>query len=334
MEWTADVSAGDWIRDRLDDGEAWGQSMHGVVPHGFAAYARVLHPATRDRPVGAAWPREPYSDHRAWSAFQAAHPDIEVDEERVGWAATAAAMGTTMHPLAKWGSVVRVDPRADRENDPRDADGWRYQDPEQGGMPPEVLAELARVLSSHTTTPADGFVAVWEGHGGLLGYLGTSPSRVFFTAGDDGGSPAFARHTAMLGRSIKDRFNNVFRKETWQDGILSRDISDGPRLELPARGHVLFRGGVAELARADWELHVPWRDRAAEDHGFAPSALTPSLIWPADRAWVSVTEVDYDSTIVAGSRELVDALRSEPGLEVVGIPEGAALSYDSGGVNR
>ena len=70
MEWTADVSVGDWLKDRIDD--PWQFTMHDVVPRGFPAYARVFHPVSRDRPVGAAWPREPYSAHRVWDAFQAA----------------------------------------------------------------------------------------------------------------------------------------------------------------------------------------------------------------------------------------------------------------------
>jgi hypothetical protein len=330
MEWTSDVSAGDWLRGRID--EPWAYTMHDVVPRGFAAYARVFHPATRDRPVGVEWPREPYTDQRAWDAFHRAHPDVELREERVDWATTAAAMGTTMHPLAQWGSIVGIDRWADRENDPRDADGWRYQDPEEGGMPADVLAALAGVLTAHTATPDDGWVALWEGRGGLLGHLGTSPSRGFYQFGGD--SPEIGRHNEMLGRAIPDAFNNVFRRKTWQEGILSREISEGPRLELPARGHVLFRGGVAELAAPDWVLGVPWRDRVSEEHGFPPSAQSPSIVWPADRAWVSVSEVDFDSTIVGGSAELVAALVAAPALEVREIPVDAALTYDSDEVNR
>jgi len=332
MEWTADVSVGDWLRGRLDDVEDWDGTLHGVVPRGFPAYARVFHPAARDRPVGAEWPVEPYSDHRAWDAFHAAHPDLEIHDERVDWATTAAAMGTTMHPLAQWGSLVRIDRFAHREDDPRDADGWRYQDPEEGGMPADVLAALASVLAAHTSTPDDGFVALWEGHGGLLGHLGRSPSRVFFQVGE--GSPEIGRHNEILGRSIPDRFNDVFRRKTWQDGILSREISEGPRLELPARGHVLFRGGIAELADPAWVLDVPWRDRVSEAHGFPPDAQTPSIIWPADRAWVSITEVDHDSTIVGGTPALVAALASDPRLEAHEIPAGATLFFDSDEVNR
>lgn len=138
----------------------------------------------------------------------------------------------------------------------------------------------------------------------------------------------------MLGESVKDRFNDVFRKPSWQEGILSREISEAPCLQLPGRGYVLFRSGVAELADPGWVLHAPWRDRVAEEHGFAPSALSPSIVWPGDRAWVWVTEVDYDSTIVGGSAELIQALASDPHLEALEIVAGTALTYDSDDVNR
>lgn len=332
MEWTADVSAGDWLRERLDDVEAWSGSMHGVVPRGFAAYARVFHPASRDRPIGAEWPAEPYSDHRAWDAFHRAHPDLEIHDERVDWATTAAAMGTTMHPLAQWGSIVGIDRYADRENDPRDAQGWRYHDPEEGGMPADVSAALLAVLVRHTADPADGYAGLWEGYGGLVGHLGTSPSRTFLQIGD--GDPELDRHNAMLGRSFTDRFNDVFRRPTWQEGILDRTVSEGPRLELPGRDHVLFRGDLAALAAPGWELHVPWRDRISEEHGFPPSAQSPSIVWPADRAWVSVSEVDYDTTIVGGSPDLIAALTADPRLEAHEIAAGAALAFDADEVNR
>ena len=93
----------------------------------------------------------------------------------------------------------------------------------------------------------------------------------------------------------------MFRKPTWQPGILSDEISRGARLSLPNRDHVLFRGGVSELADPAWVLGAPWRDTELEEQGFAPEAESPSLVWPDDRAWVLVTEVDYDSTIVGGT---------------------------------
>jgi len=331
MEWTADVRAGDWLRELVDD--PWQGTMHGYVPRGFAAYARIFHPATRDRPVGAEWPRAPYSDP-AWHALHIAHPALEIVDERVSWAQVAAVMGTVMHPGAQWGALTRLDPHAPhREDDPRDADGWRYQDPEQGGMPPDQTAAIARVLAGHTAAPDAGYIALWEGWAGLLGFMGARSSRGFYQI-DDGRVSALSRHNEMLGRSFTDLFNNVFRRATWQEGILSREISQGERLDLPARGHVLFRGGIAELTDPDWVLHVPWRDRETEAHGGAPDAQSPSIVWPDDHAWVVVTDVDLDSTIVGGSPELIAALIADPALEALRITEGTVLTYDVDEVNR
>jgi hypothetical protein len=331
MEWTADVSAGDWLKERLGDGRSWGGTMHGVVPRGFGAYARIFHPATRDRPVGMAWPPVPYAAHaKEWNAFQSADP--EIDEERVTWADTASAFGTIMHGLAQWNRIVGAR-EVEGEDGPRDAAGWRYSEPIQGSLDPDLVAAAAAILAEHTGTPDDGFVALWEGWGGLVGAMGYGPSRMFITTNDD--SSAYdPRHTELLSHAARDRFNDVFKKPSWQPGILSDEISRGPRLSLPNRDHVLFRGGVSELAAPDWELHVPWRDREFEDHGFPPSAHCPSLTWPDDRAWVLVTEVDYDSTIVGGSSELVRALVADPRLEALPIPEGADLTWDADEVNR
>ncbi len=210
----------------------------------------------------------------------------------------------------------------------------RSQTPElPEGPGAELVAVVSGILTAYTTTPDDGFVALWEGTGALLGHMGEAPSRTFFQIGDSDDA-TLAHHNEMLGHALKDRFNNPYRKTTWQEGILSREISEGPRLELSGRGHVLFRGGVRELAVTDWVLHVPWRDRIAEEHGIDPSAQSPSLIWPDDHAWVVVSEVDYDATIVGGSAELIRALVDDERLEALPIREGAALSWDADDVNR
>lgn len=334
MEWTADVSAGDWLRERLD--ATWDASMHGVVPRGFPAYARIFHPATRDRPVGMPWPPLPYGAHaREWDAFQASNPEIDV--AHVTWSETARAVGTRMHPLAQWHRLVGIDLLAPhREDGPRDADGWRYSDPDIGKLEPHALAATAQTLVAHTGTPDDGFVAVWEGWGGLVGAVSEGPGRAFvqLTQADASAPAALDQHNEMLQRSMRDPFNNVFRKAEWQPGILPDDVSKGARLELPGRGHVLFRGGAAELASPDWVLHAPWRDRVAEAHGFAPDAQSPSLMWPSDRAWALVSEIDFDSTIVGGSAELVEALCADPRIEALPLNEGADLTSEGDRLNR
>lgn len=326
MEWTGDVAAGDWLRDRLDaDGPSWGATMHAWVPRGYESYARIFHPADRDRPVGRSWPPLPYDrHHREWAAFQADAPQIDV--ERVSWAAVAAAFGTTMHPQARWQRIVG--PReVENEDGPRDAAGWRYCDPQTGELPSDLVAAATQTLRAHTTTPGDGFVALWEGWGGLVGGLGYGPSRVLFAAAGDASDPTADAHANFLATSVRDRFNDVFRKPSWQPGILDDEVSRGPRLRLPNRDHVLFHADLAVLADPEWPWQVPWRDTALEVPGGAASAVSPSLVWPADRAWVLATDVDSDSTVIAGSAAAIRAVCTDPRLEAWAIDEGANLSW-------
>ena len=337
MEWTKDVAAGAWLRGRVDD--PWRHTMHDVVPRGFAAYARVFHPGRRERPVGRPWPAE--GDAAGWEAFLATRP--EVDTERVTWAEVASAFGTVMHPYAQWQRLVRGDEPHAGGASPRDRAGWRYDAPEQGQLEPDVLALLAGVLAAHTATPDRGFVALWEGWGGLVGGMGTAPSRTFFGWGFTEGGPdadghaadddTELRHAAFLSHSTRDVFNNPFQQVTWQPGILSDEISRGPRLELPGRSYVLFRAGVQEFANPLWELDAPWRDRVAEQHGWDPSAHSPAYVWPGDHAWVVTCEVDFDSTVVAGSIEVVEAVLAEPGIEALRIAPGTDLGADGDAVN-
>ena len=297
MEWTSDVAAGDWIRDRLES--AW--TLHHFVPTDFPAYARVFHPAYRERPVGAAWPAE--GDLDGWEQLQGR----EVDVERIAWSDAAAAFGTEMHGAAAWHLVAQTDPP---NESPIDADGWRYLAPQQGLIEPDVLAGIGAHLAAHTSTPDDGYAAIWEGWGGLLGFLGTRGSNVGLSAA----YAADAHHASMLRESYRDAFNNVFRKKTWHPGILDDEISRGPRLELPDRGHVLFRAAPTAWADPSWPSNVPWHE--------GEHTRSPSLIWPADRAWVLVTEIDADSTIIAGAPDLIRAICADPDLEAHAIHSG------------
>ncbi|WP_243228461.1 hypothetical protein [Microbacterium sp. CIAB417] len=318
MEWIADPErAGGWLRERLDENL-------GVVPHGFPAYARVFHPAQvralPDRPVPEMeeWVRMPDAEQQRLMAL--------FDDRPATWAETAAAFGTVMHPLAQWSRLVRTPEGGDWQvrNAP---DGREFTSPDEGSMAADLFARLAAHLVAHTTTPDAGVAALWEGHGGLLGFHGPTPSRTFLSFSDD------PQHQAMLNESIHDRFNNPFAKPVWQPGILSDEISHGPRLRLPGRDHVLFSAAPSAFADPDWVLGAPWRDRPAEERGFAPAAQHPSILWPADRAWVMVSEIDFDSTIVAGSGALVAEICADPHLEAHTVADGADLSWDGDEVN-
>lgn len=323
MRWEDDVQVGRWIREGLDPD--LGSDMHSVVPRGFEAYARIFHPAwVRSVPGGVV----PTPDElRAMSEDEAARIQSGLRDEQATWADTAAAFGTVLHPLAQWNRIVRT-PEGEDWRHRRAPDGREFHGPIEGDLPPSILAPIAEHLVAHTSTPDAGYAGVWEGNGGLLGGFG-STGRAFLTFTDDPGEA----HAAMLAESIHDPFNNPYQKAVWQDGILSREISEGARLELPQRNHVLFAVPPRTFADPDWVAFVPWSDKIAEERGFPPSALHPSLIWPADRAWILVTEIDFDSTIVGGSPALIAALCADERLEALPIPEGANLQWDADEVN-
>lgn len=305
--------------------------MHAVVPHGFRAYARVFHPAlVRSLPDG------PVPTYDEWERLQEAERQrlagLFVDAPAT-WAETAAAFGTTMHPFAQWQRIVRT-PEGEGWQIRVAPDGREFSAPVEGDLDADALAILAGHLASHTATPDAGYAALWDGWGGLLGFVGQSPSRALLGSSDD------PNHQEMLNRSTRDPFNNVFRKPTWQEGILSREISEGPRLSLPGRDHVLFSASPRTFADPDWTTQVPWRSApirsATHDDGrdFPPSAQSPSILWPEDHAWVMVTEVDFDSTIIAGSDELIHEICADDRLEALQIPEGTDLTWDADRVNR
>lgn len=321
MEWTADVSAGDWIRARLDaDGPGWGSTMHCAVPRGYPAYARIFH-----RPSVSWVPGRPFPTQGEWREMS---PEDwpRTEHAATTWAEAAAVFGTELHGTAQWNRIVR---RATDGWDPNDwqqvtgPDGRQYGAPEEGALDAEQLSATARHLAAATTTPDDTFIALWEGWGGILGFLGEAPSAAIadIPAVDD--SEPVTRYASLAERPPDD----AHRPLEWRPGVLSDQISTGGRFTLPNRDHVLFRGRLGELSDPRWPSAVPW----AEERG---RTLSPSLLWPADHAWVLVTEVDWDSTIVAGAPELVRALCTDPGLEARALREGADLTWDADEVNR
>ncbi|MFT4235891.1 MAG: hypothetical protein QM607_12965 [Microbacterium sp.] len=301
MQWVSGVSVGGWITPRLD--EEW--TIHHFVPHAYEAYARILHPTTRARPTSGEWPQE--DDERAWARFGA-----EIVEEPVTWAQTADAFGAEFAPTSRWGDVTGAWWGAFA----RDAQGWRYDPPEEGSVDASLLAKIVSALPGD-----DVFVAVWEGWGDLVGAMTSGIEGMPRRYADD---EVPAEHRRLLDRIRLDPFNRPFGKPTWRPGVLSDEISRGPRLSLPDRSHILFRGSLSELQDPEWATHVPWVAQGDEwPH-------SPSVLWPQDRSWFLSTEVDHDYTVVGGSRAVIDALLGAEGIETQELPEDADLSREPG----
>jgi hypothetical protein len=126
---TDDLTAAAWIAPRLG---TFASGVGGIIPAGFEAYARVLHPA-------------------------------DSADEPVRWSVVAAAGGKVAHPLMQFHTLVGVGPN---EYDVTSA-AWSGAVPDQGDLEPESLAALLAILARHTGSVQHCWFAVWEGHGWL-----------------------------------------------------------------------------------------------------------------------------------------------------------------------
>lgn len=88
-------------------------------------------------------------------------------------------------------------------------------------------------------------------------------------------------------------------------GWLERGRSGISTVTLPERVYAVFMGPIEAATEVGW---------TSSNGRFMRES--PSLLWPADRAWFVSTDVDQDSTFFGGSRSLVDALEADPRLEV------------------
>lgn len=145
---TDDLSAAAWIAPRLG---AFGSGVGGVIPAGFEAYARILHPAE------------------------------SAANEPVRWDSVAAACGKVAHPLMQFHTVVGVAPT---EHDV-DTGTWAGSVPEDGTLEPLSLAALLDVLARHTDVSQRCWCCLWEGYGWPFGTersTGVGAPRIEFDA--------------------------------------------------------------------------------------------------------------------------------------------------------
>ena len=100
------------------------------------------------------------------------------------------------------------------------------------------------------------------------------------------------------------------------------DVLDGPRVRLPGRDYLLLTGPLAAAGDLDWNLMPDLVD-----------CQSPNLFWPTDLAWCVATEIDYDSTLVGGSTELIDAIVEAKTLESCRVQPADSLMIDADTVN-
>jgi hypothetical protein len=117
---------------------------------------------------------------------------------------------------------------------------------------------------------------------------------------------------------------------------------DAPQLEQPAREWVVLKGPLAAVGRIALSSRhgfsfVFYADGRKPDPDADPPERfrreAPNLIWPEDRAWFVASEIDFDSTLLGGSRELVDAILAAPELEAWEVDGEVSLQSDADKLN-
>lgn len=229
-------------------------------------------------------------------------PTIETEGRLSTWREVTERFGTTWHPLMQWHSITRdVDEQIDI------GDGWRMHDPQVGRLELSTLAALVQPLAAATTAPDDVVAAIWNGWGEL------HPSS---------GATLVATRDAA-----DERPAAVPTPPTSLSPTVTRAAENGPTLSLPGRDYVLLQARLEEFGDPSWVdgAGIGWL------YGYGP---TPNLLWPEDHAWLVATEIDFDSTIVGGSRALINAILVAPGIEAVEVGADDSLAFAADTVNE
>ncbi|WP_125100557.1 hypothetical protein [Leucobacter chromiireducens] len=321
-------AVGAWLAERLDTaaphadadvGVRRATALGDIVPAGYDTVVRILHRMERTRPATGSFAEwEALAHSERWADA----PDFVT--EPVRWHDAAAALGTADAVAAA--DAPRSSDVLGAQGDGPAADGWRYEEPRMGSLDPEAFAATMCALVRHTRTPDAGVAAVWEGYGGLVSAQGVG--WFFVVSEQPSWVPRWlvgvrARLTSRIGDFVQRRrafggaaaWRGLFRlPQPEGSGILPREAAVGERLELPDRAYVCFAAGPDELARPDWPQRAPW---IGEREFGGPQ--TPNVVWPEGREWVLVSEIGFDSTLIACSRACAAALLATPGIEAFEI---------------
>ncbi len=229
------------------------------------------------------------------------HPVIA--EARWRWAEVAARTGRVMHPLVQWRRLTDDETRMSFE------DGWQLTQTQQGWLAPDLLAALTDHLRETTRTPEEIIAGVWNGWGELHG----PPAVLVF------GSDPQTRERQRA--RAQDEHEQAIAPE------IRQAVDTGPFLQWPGRDFLLFATSLTELGEPSWvrRAGLGWTDTF-------PGAM-PQLLWPGDHGWAVASEIDWDFTVVAGPRRLVDAVLADQRLEALEVPEDADLTWSGDTIN-
>jgi hypothetical protein len=173
---------------------------------------------------------------------------------------------------------------------------WLGSPPARGNLAPERLEALCRVLASQMREPAHCFFGLWIGWGWV-----ETGTDVFFLSPI--GSPP--------------------RPEEHRPSPFSWEELRQRRLDLPHREYVVLTGRLDAATRLG---------NTGGIGGFDPQS--PNLMWPASQEWFVASEIDFDSTLVGGSSELIGAILDTPELDAWPVKPEDSLACDADKINQ
>lgn len=160
-----------------------------------------------------------------------------------------------------------------------------HGDASTGSLNPEETEALVSLLAQ-VTTPDRCWFCLWEGFGWIRG------GRAMVRLERQSSVREGLRRLPLVGRLMAPAGSPV-------PGAVSPEVLAGPRVELPHRSYLLYRGPVATATA--WLGH-PYRQ-------------SPNLWWAADRTWVVASEIDLDWTYVGGPVALIRRILDHPLLD-------------------
>jgi hypothetical protein len=110
-----------------------------------------------------------------------------------------------------------------------------------------------------------------------------------------------------------------------------------PTFHTPGREYWLFESTldrVVEFSVAFATSGLADEDRWLRHNVEFGIVQSPQLWWPGDQAWAVASEIDYDSTIVAGTERLIEELLHTSEIECLRINEDTSLYWDADTINR
>jgi hypothetical protein len=226
---------------------------------------------------------------------------------------------------------------------------------------PQIYEAYARIF--HPASDEEGNPASWGEVAAALGttahremqwhaIVGTYDYSNFEGSKWPGGDPSISELEdapltalcAILARHTTTPQECFFGISTIHGGV-EESFPSEPLLRHPYRDYAVLAGplsaaGQIEIERTQGTMSMVFVSEGTEgealpDFDFEPDGRrqAPNLIWPQDRAWFVMTEYDFDSTLVGGSRELIDAILNSSELEAWEVDPDVSLQADADKLN-